>query len=101
MTGGSLVALHLTETNAFCTSCHEMQVPLHELKGTAHESNVFGIQPGCANCHVPPTFVAGVWRHMKAVTEVWGSLTGKLDTRPSTKHIGWRWQESLGRIPGQ
>jgi cytochrome c-type protein NapC len=80
VTGGFLGTLHLTETNAFCTSCHEMKTPLEELKGTAHESNVYGIQPGCANCHVPPTFVAGVWRHVKAVVEVWGHLTGKLGT---------------------
>jgi cytochrome c-type protein NapC len=79
-TGGFLGALHLTETNAFCTSCHEMKQPLAELAPKAHGSNVYGIQPGCANCHVPPTFVAGVWRHMKAVVEVWGHVTGKLDT---------------------
>jgi cytochrome c-type protein NapC len=80
LTGGSLVALHLTETDAFCTSCHEMKEPLVELKNSAHGSNVFGIQPRCADCHVPPTFVAGVWRHAKAVIEVWGHVTGKLDT---------------------
>jgi cytochrome c-type protein NapC len=80
LTGGSLIALHLTETDSFCTSCHEMKEPLAELKTTAHGSNVYGIQPRCADCHVPPTFVAGVWRHVKAAKEVWGSLTGKLDT---------------------
>ena len=80
ITGGFVGVLKLTETDAFCTSCHEMKEPLVELRGTAHGSNVYGIQPRCADCHIPPTFVAGVWRHVKAAGEVWGHLTGKLDT---------------------
>ena len=80
VTGGFLGTLHATETDAFCTSCHEMQQPLGELKRTAHFSNVYGVQAGCADCHVPPTFVAGLWRHVRAVSEVYGHLTGQLDT---------------------
>ncbi len=80
ITGGFLGAIHLTETDAFCTSCHEMKEPMVELKQTAHGSNVYGIQPRCAACHVPPTFFAGLWRHTRGVAEVWGSLTGKIDT---------------------
>jgi cytochrome c-type protein NapC len=80
-TGGFLGALHFSETDAFCSSaCHEMQQPLEEFKNTTHFSNVYGIRPGCADCHVPPTFVAGLLRHAKAVVEVWGHLTGKIDT---------------------
>ncbi len=79
-TGGFIGGLKMTESDAFCTSCHEMQQPFQELKRSAHYSNEFGIQASCGNCHVPPAFVPGLIRHIKAVTEVWGHLTGKLST---------------------
>ncbi len=80
LTGGFVAALKQTETTSFCTSCHEMQQPLNELAHSVHGSNEFGIRATCADCHVPPTFWAGLWRHMKAADEVWGHITGELDT---------------------
>jgi cytochrome c-type protein NapC len=80
VTGGFFGALKITETDAFCTSCHEMKQPFQELMHSVHGSNEFGIQASCGNCHVPPTFFRGLLRHMQAITEVWGHLTGKLDT---------------------
>jgi cytochrome c-type protein NapC len=80
LTGGFVGALKITETDAFCTSCHEMKQPFQELTHSVHYSNELGIQASCGNCHVPPTFLPGLLRHMEAVTEVWGHLTGKLDT---------------------
>jgi nitrate/TMAO reductase-like tetraheme cytochrome c subunit len=68
------------ETDAFCTSCHEMKQPYQELTRSVHSSNPFGIQASCGNCHVPPTFVAGMWRHIQAYAEVWGHLRGELNT---------------------
>jgi len=72
--------LKITETDAFCTSCHEMKQPFQELTHSIHYSNVLGIQASCGNCHVPPTFFAGLWRHMKAAVEVWGHVRGELNT---------------------
>jgi cytochrome c-type protein NapC len=80
LTGGFLVGIHLTETDAFCTSCHEMKESMVELKDTTHGSNVYGIRPRCAQCHVPPTFFAGLWRHTRGIAEVWGTLKGTIDT---------------------
>jgi len=45
-----------------------------------HYSNQFGITASCADCHVPPAFVPGLLRHVKASVELWGHLTGELDT---------------------
>lgn len=78
--GGFVGGLQYTETTAFCTSCHEMQQPLAELQQSLHHSNAYGIQAGCADCHVPPTLFAGLMRHVRASVEVWGHLTGKLNT---------------------
>lgn len=80
ITGGFIGGLKLTETDQFCTSCHEMNTPFQELKQSAHYSNPFGIQASCGNCHVPPAFLPGLWRHIRAVTEVWGHMRGELDT---------------------
>jgi len=80
LTGGFLGALKYTETDKFCTSCHEMNTPFQELTHSVHYSNVFGIQASCGNCHVPPTLLPGLWRHVRASVEVWGHLRGELDT---------------------
>lgn len=78
---GSFVAgLKFTESTAFCTSCHEMNLPFQELTQTAHYSNELGIRATCADCHVPPAFFPGLLVHIQASTEVWGHLTGKLST---------------------
>jgi nitrate/TMAO reductase-like tetraheme cytochrome c subunit len=75
-TGGMKYA----ETDQFCTSCHEMRQPYQELTSSPHFSNEFGIQASCGNCHVPPTFFAGLSRHIQAYAEVWGHMQGELNT---------------------
>lgn len=79
-TGGFVGSLKYAETESFCTSCHEMQAPFEQLQHSAHYSNVYGIRASCADCHVPPQFIPGLIRHMKAANEVWGHLTGKINT---------------------
>jgi nitrate/TMAO reductase-like tetraheme cytochrome c subunit len=79
-TGGFFASLKFAETNEFCTSCHEMQTPFEEYTHSVHFSNPVGVRATCGNCHVPPAFLPGLWRHMKAALEVWGHLTGELDT---------------------
>ena len=78
--GGTFGGIQLASTEKFCTSCHEMNTPFQELTHSFHHSNEFGIRATCANCHVPPTLVAGLTRHLKSATEVWGHLRGELDT---------------------
>jgi nitrate/TMAO reductase-like tetraheme cytochrome c subunit len=79
-TGSFIGGLKYAETDSFCTSCHEMKQPFQELTRSVHYSNVFGIQASCGNCHVPPTFLPGLWRHVQAYAEVWGHMRGELDT---------------------
>lgn len=79
-TGGFVAGIKHAETNAFCTSCHEMNTPFEEYTHSVHYANAFGIRAQCGNCHVPPTFFPGLIRHIEASTEIWGHLTGKLDT---------------------
>ncbi len=77
----SVGGLHYTSTEAFCTSCHEMAAPFQEYQHSPHFVNEFGIQATCADCHIPPSFLAGVLRHVESgVTDAWGHITFKLST---------------------
>lgn len=69
-----------TSTEEFCVSCHEMQRPLKQLQTTAHYSNVHGLSASCADCHIPRSFLPKMHRKVMASREVWGHLTGIIDT---------------------
>ena len=73
--------MHATNTEAFCTSCHEMNAnPYAQVQRTAHHSNKAGIAATCSDCHVPKEFVPKMIRKIEASREVWGTLTGIIDT---------------------
>ncbi|MCX2982525.1 hypothetical protein EYC98_16810 [Halieaceae bacterium IMCC14734] len=74
-------ALHATSTEEFCTSCHEMADNAGMmLVGTTHFENKSGVRPTCSDCHVPQEFVPKMIRKVEAAREVWGSITGVIDT---------------------
>lgn len=72
--------LHATSTDQFCTSCHEMEIPLAQLQKTSHFNNASGVTAGCSDCHVPQEFVPKMIRKVEAAREVWGTITGIIDT---------------------
>ncbi|TVP54664.1 MAG: cytochrome C, partial [Halomonadaceae bacterium] len=52
--GGFNTAMEVTNTEQFCTSCHEMEAnPFQELRGTIHYDNRSGVRATCSDCHVP------------------------------------------------
>ncbi|MCB1842611.1 MAG: NapC/NirT family cytochrome c [Halioglobus sp.] len=74
-------SMHVTSTDAFCVSCHEMyEHPYQQLQRTSHFNNVTGIQATCADCHLPQEFGPKMVRKIEAAREVWGSITGIIDT---------------------
>ena len=74
-------SLHATSTEKFCTSCHEMaDNPYVQLQKTSHFKNASGVRPTCSDCHVPKEFVPKMIRKVEAAREVWGMLTGIIDT---------------------
>jgi cytochrome c-type protein NapC len=71
-----------TNTEEFCTGCHEMRENVYaEFKGTIHDKNRSGVRAICANCHVPHEPVALIKRKMRASLELWGHFTGAIDTK--------------------
>jgi cytochrome c-type protein NapC len=80
--GGFNTALEATNTEAFCTSCHEMRDNVfEELKTTIHYTNRSGVRATCPDCHVPHNWTDKIARKMQASKEVWGKLFGTINTR--------------------
>lgn len=72
--------LDATSTEIFCLSCHEMEIPKERLVTTQHGSNRLGIVADCSDCHIPKPLVQKIIRKIKATREVYGHLTGIINT---------------------
>jgi len=80
LTAGA-AGLAWTDTEEFCIGCHEMRDNVYkEYKGSIHDRNRVGVRATCPDCHVPREPVALIIRKMQASFELWGHLTGKIDT---------------------
>lgn len=80
--GGFNTAMEFTNTEAFCTGCHEMRSNVYEeLQYTIHFSNRSGVRAKCSDCHVPHEWTDKVARKMQASKEVWGKIFGTINTR--------------------
>ncbi len=80
--GGFNTGMEATNTLSFCISCHEMRDNVYqEYKETIHYSNRTGVRAVCSDCHVPKDWTHKLIRKAKASFEVWGKLTGVIDTR--------------------
>ena len=79
--GGFNTAMEATNTLEFCTTCHEMRDTVYqEYKETIHYSNRTGVRAICSDCHVPKDWTHKMIRKAQASGEVWGKLTGSIDT---------------------
>ena len=79
--GGFNTAMEATNTLGFCTSCHEMRDTVYqEYRQTIHFSNRTGVRAICSDCHVPKDWVHKVVRKVKASGELYGKITGVVDT---------------------
>jgi len=80
--GGFHTAIHMTNSLEFCTTCHEMRDNVYqEYKNTIHYSNRTGVRAICSDCHVPREWLPMMKRKAQASLEVWGKITGDIDTK--------------------
>lgn len=80
--GAFNTALEVTNTERFCTSCHEMKANVYEeLTRTVHFSNRSGVRATCPDCHVPHNWTDKIARKIQASKEVWGHIFGTISTR--------------------
>jgi cytochrome c-type protein NapC len=79
---GGAAGLAWTNTEKFCISCHEMRDNVYaEFKGTIHDQNRTGVRAICSDCHVPREPGPMIWRKVLATFEIWGKLTGVINTK--------------------
>lgn len=79
---GGAAGLAWTSTETFCIGCHEMKSNVYaEYKDTIHDRNRTGVRAICTDCHVPREPGPLIARKMAATMEVWGKLTGVIDTK--------------------
>jgi cytochrome c-type protein NapC len=74
-------AMAVTNTEAFCIGCHEMKDNVYPAyTESIHYSNRSGVRASCSSCHVPHNTTDKIIRKIQASKEVWGAITGKIDT---------------------
>ncbi len=74
-------AMELSNTEAFCISCHEMRSTVYEeLKQTIHYKNRSGVRAICSDCHVPKEWIYKVRRKIQATNELFHHILGSIDT---------------------
>jgi cytochrome c-type protein NapC len=79
---GGATAIAWTNTEEFCISCHEMRNNVFaEFKDTIHDKNRSGVHVVCSSCHVPHDPLPLIKRKIGATYEIWGKLTGVIDTK--------------------
>jgi len=80
--GGFNTGIEATNTTEFCISCHEIRGNVYqEYQKSLHYSNRFGVRTSCSDCHVPKDWIHKMSRKFEASAELWGKLTGSIDTR--------------------
>jgi cytochrome c-type protein NapC len=80
--GGFNTAMEATNRLEFCIGCHEMYDNVYqEYKTTIHYSNRTGVRAICSDCHVPKDWGHKMIRKLQASKEIYGKLTGYVDTR--------------------
>lgn len=80
--GGFNTALEVTNTEKFCTGCHEMRDNVYaDLQRTVHFTNASGVRAKCSDCHVPHEWSHKIARKIAASKEVWGKVFGTINTR--------------------
>ena len=71
LTNGTTAVMNATSSEAFCTSCHEMEAnAFAEYKTTTHYLNSSGVQVECADCHVPSHTLGKVARKIEGPSGV-------------------------------
>ena len=74
-------ALEMTNTEAFCISCHEMRDNVYkELQETIHYKNRSGVRATCPDCHVPHEWFYKIRRKIQASNEVLHKILGTIGT---------------------
>jgi len=97
--GGFNTAMEATNTLGFCISCHEMRDTVYvEYQESPHYKNASGVRATCSDCHVPHAWGPKVIRKIQASGEVWGKITGKIDTPEKFEEHRWELANRVWKV---
>jgi nitrate/TMAO reductase-like tetraheme cytochrome c subunit len=69
---------HLTNSEAFCTSCHSMEIAAESYRKSTHYNPVSGVRASCGDCHVSEGIFAATWDHIKGSKDLLAQISGAL-----------------------
>jgi len=92
---GFVQVMDWTNTEEFCTSCHEMQINYEEYEDTAHDKNRTGVATTCPDCHVPQDFKSKIMAKLRASKDIYHHLIGTIDTEEKYEKHRLRMAESV------
>ncbi len=79
-TGGFTAFVEYSNSMAFCTGCHEMDIAHDEFADSRHAVNASGVAAVCADCHVPKAWGPKLVRKVLATKELYHAMAGTIGT---------------------
>ncbi len=67
---------HFTSTEAFCTTCHSMEIAALPYRESAHFNPSSGVRAECGDCHVSEGVFAATWDHLLGTKDLLAQLFG-------------------------
>jgi nitrate/TMAO reductase-like tetraheme cytochrome c subunit len=67
---------HQTSTEAFCTSCHSMELIAEPYRQSAHYNPPSGVRAGCGDCHVSEGLLAATLDHIIGAKDLYAQIFG-------------------------
>ncbi|MEO5343912.1 MAG: NapC/NirT family cytochrome c [Gammaproteobacteria bacterium SHHR-1] len=67
---------HQTSTEAFCTSCHSMELVAQPYRESAHYNSPSGIRASCGDCHVSEGLIAATLDHIIGARDLYKQIFG-------------------------
>ncbi len=67
---------HISSTEAFCTSCHSMELVAEPYRQSSHYLPESGVRASCGDCHVSEGVFAASWDHLLGAKDLFAQLFG-------------------------
>jgi nitrate/TMAO reductase-like tetraheme cytochrome c subunit len=69
---------HYTSTEAFCTSCHSMEIAAISYRQSSHYNPTSGVRASCGDCHVSEGIFSATFDHAMGAKDLFNQIKGKL-----------------------
>lgn len=67
---------HYTSSEAFCTTCHSMELVAEPYRNSSHYNPTSGVRASCGDCHVSEGVFAATWDHFIGTKDLIKQLFG-------------------------